>query len=45
MSANIEDTVRVRRWMVTDREAHEKMRFHQGCGHCTDQLADLVAKI
>lgn len=38
-------TARVRHWSVADREAHEKMGFHQGWGQCTDQLAALVAKI
>ena len=38
-------TARVRHWTVADREAHEKMGFHQGWGICTDQLAALVAKI
>jgi uncharacterized protein YndB with AHSA1/START domain len=36
-------TARVRHWTVADREAHEKMGFHQGWGRCTDQLAALVA--
>jgi uncharacterized protein YndB with AHSA1/START domain len=30
---------------VADREAHEKMGFHQGWGQCADQLATLVAKL
>jgi uncharacterized protein YndB with AHSA1/START domain len=30
---------------VADREAHEKMGFHEGWGLCTDQLEALVAKI
>jgi uncharacterized protein YndB with AHSA1/START domain len=38
-------TARVRHWTVADREAHEKMGFHQGWGICTDQLTALVAKI
>jgi len=38
-------TARVRHWTVADREAHEKMGFHQGWGICTDQLEALVAKI
>jgi uncharacterized protein YndB with AHSA1/START domain len=37
-------TARVRHWTVTDREAHEKMGFHEGWGLCTDQLEALVAK-
>ena len=38
-------TARARHWTVADREAHEKMGFHQGWGICTDQLTTLVAKI
>jgi uncharacterized protein YndB with AHSA1/START domain len=38
-------TARVRHWTAADREAHEKMGFHQGWGQCTDQLAALVAKL
>ena len=38
-------TARVRHWTVADREAHEKMGFHDGWGFCTDQLEALVAKI
>jgi uncharacterized protein YndB with AHSA1/START domain len=38
-------TVRVLHWTAADREAHEKMGFHQGWGMCTDQLAALVAKL
>ena len=38
-------TALVRHWTVADREAHEKMGFHQGWGLCTDQLAALVAKL
>jgi uncharacterized protein YndB with AHSA1/START domain len=38
-------TARARHWTVADREAHEKMGFHQGWGLCTDQLTALVAKI
>jgi uncharacterized protein YndB with AHSA1/START domain len=34
-------TARVRHWTVADREAHEKMGFHQGWGQCADQLAAL----
>lgn len=36
-------TALVRHWTVADREAHEKMGFHDGWGKCTDQLAALVA--
>jgi uncharacterized protein YndB with AHSA1/START domain len=38
-------TARARHWTVADREAHEKMGFHEGWGLCTDQLAALVKKI
>ena len=38
-------TARVLHWTVADREAHEKMGFHQGWGICTDQLEALVAKL
>ncbi len=37
-------TARVRHWSVADREAHEKMGFHEGWGRCADQLAELVTK-
>jgi uncharacterized protein YndB with AHSA1/START domain len=37
-------TARVLHWNVADREAHEKMGFHQGWGQCADQLAALVTK-
>jgi uncharacterized protein YndB with AHSA1/START domain len=38
-------TARVRHWNIADREAHEKMGFHQGWAMCTEQLAALVEKI
>lgn len=38
-------TARVQHWTVADREAHEKMGFHEGWGQCADQLAALVAKL
>lgn len=38
-------TARARHWTVADREAHEKMGFHEGWGQCADQLAALVARI
>src|ERR1700744_4464247 len=37
-------TARVRHWTVADREAHEKMGFHDGWGRCADQLAALAAR-
>lgn len=38
-------TARVRHWTTTDREAHEKMGFHQGWGIATNQLEALAQKI
>jgi uncharacterized protein YndB with AHSA1/START domain len=38
-------TARVRHWTVTDREAHERMGFHDGWPKATDQLAELVASL
>lgn len=38
-------TATVRHWSVADREAHEKMGFHEGWGICTDQLEALAAKL
>jgi uncharacterized protein YndB with AHSA1/START domain len=38
-------TARARHWTVADREAHEKMGFHEGWGRCADQLAELAARI
>jgi len=35
-------TARVHHWTVADREAHEKMGFHQGWAICAEQLAALV---
>ena len=37
-------TARVLHWTAADKEAHEKMGFHQGWGQCADQLAELVSK-
>lgn len=42
-AGNTRYTARVRHWTAADREAHEKMGFHEGWGRCTDQLAALVA--
>jgi len=42
---NTKYTARVLHWTVADREAHERMGFHQGWGQSTDQLAALVAKL
>ncbi|MDP3224731.1 MAG: SRPBCC domain-containing protein, partial [Rubrivivax sp.] len=38
-------TARARHWTMADREAHEKMGFHEGWGRCTDQLAELAATL
>ena len=38
-------TALVRHWNAADREAHEKMGFHEGWGKCTDQLEALVSKL
>jgi uncharacterized protein YndB with AHSA1/START domain len=38
-------TALVRHWSVADREAHERMGFHEGWGKCTDQLAALAATL
>ena len=38
-------TARARHWSAADREAHEKMGFHEGWGIATDQLASLAATL
>ncbi len=38
-------TARVRHWTVADREAHEKMGFHEGWGIATNQLEALAQRI
>jgi uncharacterized protein YndB with AHSA1/START domain len=38
-------TARALHWTVADREAHEKMGFHEGWGLCADQLVELAARI
>ena len=38
-------TARVHHWNIADREAHEKMGFHQGWAICAEQLAALVEKL
>lgn len=38
-------TARVRHWSVADREAHERMGFHDGWAKATDQLVELVATL
>lgn len=38
-------TAVARHWRAEDREAHEKMGFHEGWGQCADQLAEVAAKL
>ncbi len=38
-------TARVCHWSEADREAHEKMGFHDGWSKATDQLEELMAKL
>jgi uncharacterized protein YndB with AHSA1/START domain len=38
-------TARVHHWSIADREAHEKMGFHQGWPIATEQLAALVENL
>lgn len=38
-------TARVQHWSAADREAHEKMGFHEGWGKCADQLAAVAATL
>jgi uncharacterized protein YndB with AHSA1/START domain len=38
-------TARVRHWSAADREAHERMGFQEGWGRCTDQLAEVAARL
>ena len=38
-------TARVRHWTVADREAHEKMGFHEGWGIAAIQLEALAQKL
>lgn len=38
-------TARVLHWTTADREAHEEMGFRQGWERCTDQLAELSARL
>jgi uncharacterized protein YndB with AHSA1/START domain len=37
-------TARARHWTKADRDAHEKMGFHEGWSQCLDQLVALVKK-
>lgn len=38
-------TAIARHWTVEDREAHEKMGFHEGWGKCLDQLVELASTL
>jgi uncharacterized protein YndB with AHSA1/START domain len=38
-------TARARHWTDEDREAHEKMGFHEGWGIACDQLTELASKL
>lgn len=38
-------TARVQHWSVGDREAHEKMGFHEGWGVATQQLEALAQRV
>lgn len=38
-------TARALHWSVEDREAHEKMGFHEGWGIACDQLTEVAAKL
>jgi uncharacterized protein YndB with AHSA1/START domain len=38
-------TARAAHWSVADREAHEKMGFHEGWSQVTEQLAEVLAKL
>lgn len=38
-------TAVARHWSIEDRDAHEKMGFHEGWGQCADQLEALARNI
>lgn len=38
-------TAKALHWTAEDKEAHEKMGFHEGWGMAADQLAAIVAKL
>lgn len=38
-------TARARHWSVADKEAHEKMGFHQGWGICATQLEETASRL
>lgn len=38
-------TARAKHWTKEDRDAHEKMGFHDGWGVCTDQMEEMLKKL
>ena len=38
-------TAVARHWTAEDREAHEKMGFHEGWGQCADQLEEVARSL
>jgi uncharacterized protein YndB with AHSA1/START domain len=38
-------TARARHWTAADRDAHERMGFHEGWGLATDQLVELAKRL
>ena len=38
-------TARAKHWTKEDRDAHEKMGFHDGWATCADQMEDLLKKL
>jgi uncharacterized protein YndB with AHSA1/START domain len=38
-------TATARHWTKADRDAHEKMGFHEGWGQCAEQMATLAATL
>ena len=38
-------TAVARHWTAEDREAHEKMGFHEGWGQCADQLEEVAKSL
>lgn len=38
-------TARALHWTAEDREAHEKMGFHEGWGQCAAQLEEVASKL
>ena len=38
-------TARAKHWTKEDRDAHEKMGFHEGWATCTDQMEEMLKKL